>query len=82
MRRIFSINIVTDRQNFDYNTGVVVLLLLNDRNNIGQHIGLNADWIKAHMRVNFLLNLFHRHIDKLGYTRNHLGRNRFGQWKQ
>ena len=65
MRRIFSVDIVTDRQHLNHHTGVVVLLLLDDRDNIGQYVRFDTNRIEPDMRVNLLLNLRHRYIDEL-----------------
>ena len=65
VRCVFPVNIVTDRQHLDHDTRIVILLLLNDRDNVRQYIGFDANWVKSNVRINLLLNLRHRNIDEL-----------------
>ena len=63
--RILAVYVVTHGKNLDDDTGIVVLLLLDNGNDIGQNIILDADGIKADVSINLLLNLGDGNIDEL-----------------
>ena len=65
MCRILAVYVVTHGKNLDDDTGIVVLLLLDNGNNIGQNIILDADGVKADVSINLLLNLGDGNIDEL-----------------
>ena len=63
--RILAVYVVTHGENLDDDTGIVVLLLLDNGNDIGQNIILDADGIKADVSIYLLLNLGDGNIDEL-----------------
>ena len=65
MCRILAVYVVTHGKNLDDDTGIVVLLLLDNGNDIGQNIILDANGVKADMRIDLLLNLGDGNIDEL-----------------
>ena len=65
MCRILAVYVVAHGKNLDDDTGIVVLLLLDNGNDIGQNIILDADGIKANVSIDLLLNLGDGNIDEL-----------------
>ena len=65
MCRILAVYVVTHGKNLDDDTGIVVLLLLDNGDDIGQNIILDANGVKADMRIDLLLNLGDGNIDEL-----------------
>ena len=62
---ILAVYVVTHGENLDDDTGIVVLLLLNNGDDIGQNIILDADGVKANVSIDLFLNLGDGNIDEL-----------------
>ena len=64
MRRILPIDVVANRENFDDNAGIIILLFLNNCDNIRQHIIFYSNRIKSDMRVDLFLNLLDGNVNE------------------
>ena len=65
MCRILAVYVVTHGENLDDDTGIGVLLLLDNGNDIGQNIILDANGVKADVSIDLFLNLGNGNIDEL-----------------
>ena len=71
--------VISKRLNFDNHAGILLFLLLDNRNNVLRHVGANSNRVEAGMHGNFLLNFFKRHVQKFGDALDDFGFNRLGQ---
>ena len=71
MSRFFLIHVVADRLYLDNDTGVIILLFLDNGHNIGGDIRLNPNGVKARMGLDFLVDFLHRHLQQFRQTANH-----------
>ena len=80
MRRFFLVHVVADGLYLDDDTGIIILLFLNNRDNIGGNIRLNPNGVKARVGFDFLVDFLHRHLQQLRQTGNH-HRINFGHYR-